>query len=314
MSITSKFKSLPKKTKTLLYIGITLALLVALPLFILAIVSQTFDLRKRAATGEPVCTEEGQIRISGTDSPECCVGLTEILNSQPPNCIELNHNTICTKCGNKTCGLGENYCNCPNDCPSPIPSLIPQPLVIVNLKIKFMGVNDGSADEALVTLRFRREGSPQIRSIDYQSSSFKVFHDENGIYVAQIGIPKSYFDDISTGYIVYLKGEKHLSKKFCYPHGQNERCSGFTGNINIPSEGELDLDFTGLPLEAGDLPPQDGVVDINDFQQINALMEKLSTNITENDLNTTDLNYDNKINISDMFLLRQTLETKYDED
>ncbi|MFH1827209.1 MAG: hypothetical protein ABH812_02105 [bacterium] len=309
MSITSKFKFLSKETKRLLFIGITLALFVALPLFIWAIVSQTFDLRKRAATGEPtVCTDEGQIRIANTDSPECCVGLTEIPNVQPPDCTELNYDTICTKCGNDICGLGENICNCPDDCP------IQQPFVIVNLKMKFAGVSDDSANEALVTLRFRRESTPQTRSADYESIPFKMFHDKNGIYVTQIGIPTSYFDEISTGYIVYLKGEKHLSKKFCYPYGQTERCLGFAGNINIPSEGELNLDFTGMPIEPGDLPPQDGVVNVNDFQQINALMEKLSTNITEDDLKTTDLNYDNKINISDMFLLRQTLETKYDED
>ena len=49
----ARFKSLPLKTRQLLVLGMTLALAVTLPLFIWAILTQQFDLRKRAATGEP---------------------------------------------------------------------------------------------------------------------------------------------------------------------------------------------------------------------------------------------------------------------
>jgi hypothetical protein len=49
----ARFKSLPLKTRQLLVLGITFALVVALPLFIWAILTQRFDVRKKAATGEP---------------------------------------------------------------------------------------------------------------------------------------------------------------------------------------------------------------------------------------------------------------------
>jgi len=72
------------------------------------------------------CAKEGEI-ASGAPMPdvvrkECCVGLTEI-----SDCMAVNPTTrecdmlvgcgsICTKCGNGECGLGENKCNCEEDC------------------------------------------------------------------------------------------------------------------------------------------------------------------------------------------------------
>ena len=55
----ARFKSLPLKTRQLLILGTTLALVIALPLFIWAILTQRFELRKRAATGEPTPTPAG---------------------------------------------------------------------------------------------------------------------------------------------------------------------------------------------------------------------------------------------------------------
>ena len=53
MGIISKFKSLPISSRRLLSLGIIFGLVVALPLFIWAIVNLTFDQRERASTGEP---------------------------------------------------------------------------------------------------------------------------------------------------------------------------------------------------------------------------------------------------------------------
>lgn len=54
MGIIGKFKSLPISSRRLLSLGIIFGLVVALPLFIWAIINLTFDQRKRAATGEPI--------------------------------------------------------------------------------------------------------------------------------------------------------------------------------------------------------------------------------------------------------------------
>ena len=70
------------------------------------------------------CVEEGQI---GSDN-ECCHGLSLIANSRPEDpfnsasgCLGEGDGTvgICTNCGNGVCGLGENFCNCSDDCPRP---------------------------------------------------------------------------------------------------------------------------------------------------------------------------------------------------
>jgi len=53
MGIISKFKSLPISSRRLLSLGIIFGLVVALPLFIWAIINLTFDQRERASTGEP---------------------------------------------------------------------------------------------------------------------------------------------------------------------------------------------------------------------------------------------------------------------
>ncbi len=53
VNFVNQFKSLPVSTKRLMSLGGVLALFVALPLFIWAIVTQTFLFQKKAASGEP---------------------------------------------------------------------------------------------------------------------------------------------------------------------------------------------------------------------------------------------------------------------
>jgi hypothetical protein len=56
VNVIHRLKSLPVQTKRLLGLGTVLALFIALPLFIWAIVTQTFLFREKAASGEPgVC-------------------------------------------------------------------------------------------------------------------------------------------------------------------------------------------------------------------------------------------------------------------
>lgn len=60
MGVMSTYKDLPKPTKKLLNLGIILALLVALPLFVWSVVNMTFDLREKA---------QQQIAIDLTNEP-----------------------------------------------------------------------------------------------------------------------------------------------------------------------------------------------------------------------------------------------------
>ncbi len=68
MGVIENFKSLPVSAKRLLGIGVVLALVVALPLFIWAIITQKFLISKRAASGEPTPAPRVSIDIAGQPS------------------------------------------------------------------------------------------------------------------------------------------------------------------------------------------------------------------------------------------------------
>ena len=65
------------------------------------------------------CIPEGESGPVIPDAPGCCEGLEPVSCDQPgPNgeCIGCDGAFICARCGNGQCGLGENVCNCPEDC------------------------------------------------------------------------------------------------------------------------------------------------------------------------------------------------------
>jgi hypothetical protein len=81
------------------------------------------------------CVELGAI-FDGKNQPvqSCCAGLTAIdfhdsiatcdggCAPEPshPQCssVLFPGTKVCTMCGDGTCGVGENSCNCPSDCPA----------------------------------------------------------------------------------------------------------------------------------------------------------------------------------------------------
>ncbi len=73
----------------------------------------------------PRCKEEGEKWV-GVVEPDahCCPGLTQIYDTWPEysdgdySCIvNIVAGYVCTQCGDGICGIGENVCNCPEDCP-----------------------------------------------------------------------------------------------------------------------------------------------------------------------------------------------------
>ncbi|MCX6764453.1 MAG: VWA domain-containing protein [Candidatus Nealsonbacteria bacterium] len=69
---------------------------------------------------QPQCIAEGESGAVVPEGPECCQGLTQIGCDQPDLTGECSGECVgafyCTMCGNGVCGLGENKCNCPQDC------------------------------------------------------------------------------------------------------------------------------------------------------------------------------------------------------
>lgn len=77
------------------------------------------------------CRGQGEEYEGKVICAQCCEGLTAIgterpgpdptakLGDLPAGCIDPAPPSIvlCAACGNGTCEAGENYCNCPADCP-----------------------------------------------------------------------------------------------------------------------------------------------------------------------------------------------------
>ena len=69
---------------------------------------------------EPTCAGEGESVPVVPGALDCCEGLSKISCAEPDSegvCPEACVGAfICANCGDGTCGLGENKCNCPEDC------------------------------------------------------------------------------------------------------------------------------------------------------------------------------------------------------
>ncbi len=72
-----------------------------------------------------LCCGEGDVCMavpdwSNSGVSECCDGLTMVNHSVWDDtfseCMQSGTATICNRCGNGDCGIGENVCNCPEDC------------------------------------------------------------------------------------------------------------------------------------------------------------------------------------------------------
>jgi hypothetical protein len=67
-----------------------------------------------------ICIPEGGAAPVIPGIPDCCDGLTAIGCDAPDElgfCQPCDGAFYCAYCGNGICGLGENECNCPKDCP-----------------------------------------------------------------------------------------------------------------------------------------------------------------------------------------------------
>lgn len=191
--------------------------------------------------------------------------------------------------------------------PTPTPTSVPGQQTIT-LRLKLAGVTDGAAEGAKVAVKFsKRDGT-----ITQLSSPLTLTHVGGGVYSATAIITNPF--PAGAELRIKIKGEKHVSVQFCRQSGQTGPCAD-TQYITIPSPAPASstFDFTGIPLPPGDLAVQDGQANGADLDKLTPLMSKICTDLTAGEKLIGDVDYNGCVNVRDVFLILQTLETRYDE-
>lgn len=238
------------------------------------------------------CTPEGQ-SMAVYPGNSCCPGLEAISTAQPDNngnCPEYPPlgASICVKnCGDGQCTLGENKCNCPEDCQEELPTLTPPPSTLT-LKLRFRGVTSRPPNDSNQKVKIyatNLTGGPDLAS-ENDKLELPIRVDDSGVYSVEFSLDGAYFGH---RYRLRIKGPKHLQSVF--------------PNVFFQAGGELNL--TEWELRPGDLD-QDGDVDINDLRGVKVF----STDPTA--IAFGDVNFDGKLGVLDRILILNTLSVQYD--
>lgn len=196
----------------------------------------------------------------------------------------------------------------------------PEDNYTINFKVKFAGL-EGDVNEKY----YNSDGTtlaPRVRlifagpntDIPPTNPPTVVTHLGNGVYAGSILVPKT---QLPVGqYNIYVKGEKHLSRRFCLPEGQSGICPPNQFAIEITdAQNTYNFDFSGLELRVGDLPGFDGELHANSRLQVDTSPQNDRADIQDylkieqgkgvsdseplepflNALFVADLNYDGKV-------------------
>ncbi|OGK62728.1 hypothetical protein A2446_04540 [Candidatus Roizmanbacteria bacterium RIFOXYC2_FULL_38_9] len=177
------------------------------------------------------------------------------------------------------------------------------------MKIKLQGVTAKPRTSDSIDVKVKLGGRLLSSSTAYQTAKFTVGADGVWSGTADFSVPPG------DGYVVYVKGPKHLQKKIC-DAAASEAAGGTyhcgDGKITIKA-GDNSVDFSKILLLVGDLPEngaQNGIIDAYDTGYIRTHLQ--STNSSE--LQIGDLNYDGVIDSQDFSLVLASLSIKYDEE
>lgn len=183
----------------------------------------------------------------------------------------------------------------------------PEGTPVLNFKITFAGVADSSKVKEVpkVSVKIKKgfDLVAEFADVALQPAEGAAFRGR----LVLTGV------DPGDNLTIYIKGPKHLARKFCQ-NNQTERCTGM-GKISL-KPGENNFDFTRLSLEPGDLPDptknmaQDGVVNSDDLSRLKLRLGKTDSS----DLAIADLDFNGVVNTRDVVLFLQTLSTKYEEE
>lgn len=174
--------------------------------------------------------------------------------------------------------------------------------VNINFKIKFNGVGVSSPDQKVIVRILKG-------SLDQETPNVNVTSDANGIYsgTANFDVPAG------SGYAIFIKGPKHLARKFCT--NNQERFCARPGTLTLAA-GANSFDFSKLNLEPGDLHDpnrggkQDGVANSVDI----SLATARAASTDPADLEIADVDFDGQMSWHDVSLILNTIESRYEDD
>ncbi len=182
------------------------------------------------------------------------------------------------------------------------PTPPPSGNVTLNLKLKFQGITTKPSTTSM-NVRVKLGGA---QTTDYQQASFTS--NDNGIWSGTVAFNTT----PGSGFIVYVKGPKHIQKKICAATPTETSPGTYhcgQGTIALVT-GANTLDFSGVLQLGGDLPDQDGTVNSYDISLVR-------NNLNKTDAETVrlaDLNLDGKVDTQDYSLVIAALSVRSDEE
>ncbi len=302
---------------------ILIPLLIALPFFVLAVITHRTELRKRAEESSTPCYNRVIAHEESFAWPDGCRGAHVEPNSDvvcpqvitPLNDEELAGYTEWVNNGRPfldNCGMPT-----PTESPQATPEATPSPTLLLTptvapqtmrLRVTLGGASGAAAEGATISVKFQRRNAPTLQL----PVPLTLTSADNNVYEASVVLNNPM--PAGTAFTLIIKGEKHIAVKFCRQAGQTGPCED-DEFITVPNPIPLtyNFDLTGVPLPPGDVWPQDGKADGDDFERIMTLLNKSCDSLTAEDKLIADLDYNGCINVRDAFLMRQTLQTRYDE-
>lgn len=179
----------------------------------------------------------------------------------------------------------------------------------LDIKLKLQGVAKKPITASPITVKVKLGGRMLAQTTAYKTVTFSVGDDGIWSGSADFSAPPG------DGYMLYVKGPKHLQKKVC-DNAATEGSGGTyhcgDGKINLKA-GDNALDFSKILMLVGDLPEngtQNGIIDSYDTSYVRQHLQSTKTD----ELAIGDVNYDGVIDGQDFSLVLASLSIKYDEE
>lgn len=178
--------------------------------------------------------------------------------------------------------------------------------VILNLKLKFQGINKKPTVDELSSMKVRvilqKEGTKKGFE---DTGTFSA--DDKGVWSGKVAFP---IESVEGRWVLYVKGPQHIQKRVCDVTPKEDSIGLYhcgTGDIELAFN-DNNLDFTGINFLVGDIN-QNGLVDAVDIATV-------KNNLGKKDIETlikADLNRDGVVNTQDFSLILFALTTRTDE-